>query len=83
MQIKIGTFHLAIKKKLKLERWNRKASEKITDVRSGLILLHTDQGGDLGASAENLQTSLQRTSVTKEENGKQNQSSKETEVEYE
>lgn len=56
--------------------------KKITDVRPGLILLHTDQGRDLGATAENLQTSLQCTAVMKEENENQNQSSKETEVEY-
>lgn len=46
------------------------------------MLLHADQGRDLGATAENLQTSLQCTAVMKEENEKQNQSCKETKVEY-
>lgn len=51
-------------------------------MRSRLMLLHADQGRDLGATAENLQTSLQCTAVMKEENEKQNQSCKETKVEY-
>lgn len=37
---------------------------------------------DLGATAGNLQTSLQCTAVMKEENENQNQSSKETDTEY-
>lgn len=47
-----------------------------------LMLLHTDQGRDLGVTAENGQTSTQCTAGMKEENGYQNQSTKRTEVEY-
>lgn len=83
MQIQVGSFYLAIKGKPTSQNWeHRTASEKITDMRSRLMLLHADQGRDLGATAENLQTSLQCTAVMKEENEKQNQSCKETKVEY-
>lgn len=50
---------------------------------SRLMLLHTEQGTDLGATAESLQTSLQYTAVVEEDNENQNQSSKKTDMEYE
>lgn len=45
------------------------------------MLLQTDQGRDLGATAENLQISTQYNAVMKQENENWTQSSKETEVE--